>query len=163
MAKTVSTDRALDAVDAERDAWEELVTEVGEERLEKPGAMGKERTFKDLAAHMAAWMTYDLDEIDPPESPAQWPKTNDTDKVNAWIYEQSKDRPAGDVLRDAYATYLRLRGFVAELSAKELNDPDRFPSLKGKSLGAALVDGSFFSHWHDEHEADVQKWLKQTS
>src|SRR5688500_2396898 len=127
MAKTVSTERALKAVDAERDAWEELVTEVGEERLEKPGAMGKERTFKDLAAHLAAWTTYDLDELDPPESPATWPKTDDTDKVNAWIYEQSKDRPAGDVLRDAYAAFLRLRGFVAELPTKELNDGDRFP------------------------------------
>ena len=108
-------------------------------------------------------MTYDLDEIDPPESPAPWPKTDDTDKINAWIYEQSKDPPAGDVLRDAYATFLRLREFAEELSPEELNDPDHFPALKGKSLGTALVDGSFFGHWHDEHEADVKKWLKRKS
>src|SRR5688572_6523783 len=69
MAKSVSTERALKAVDEERDAWEAVVTEVGEDRLVEAGAMGEKRTFKDLAAHLAAWMTYDLDKIDPPESP----------------------------------------------------------------------------------------------
>lgn len=161
MAETVSTDRALAAVDAERDAWEAFVIEVGEERLEEPGALG-EWTLKDLAEHLAAWMTYDLNQLDPPESAGPWPEGDDTDKINAWIYEQNKDRSPGDVLRDTYSTYLRLHRFVETMAAEELNDQDRFPSLKGKALGAALVDGSFFSHWHDEHEAEARAWLKRS-
>jgi hypothetical protein len=40
---------------ADRQVWGDLVAEVGRERMLEPGPMG-EWTFKDMAAHLAAWI-----------------------------------------------------------------------------------------------------------
>ena len=39
---------------ADQQVWRDLVAEMGPERMLEPGPMG-DWTFKDLAAHLAAW------------------------------------------------------------------------------------------------------------
>ncbi len=50
----MTKDELLASIEGERDAWNALVSEVGEGRMEEPGPMGA-WTFKDLAAHLTGW------------------------------------------------------------------------------------------------------------
>src|SRR5687767_13412823 len=131
MAQTVNRDQALAAIDAERAAWEALVAEVGERRLDEPGPMG-EWSFKDLAAHLTGWRTRTVLRLEAaargePEPPAPWPvDLEDDDKINAWIHERTRDRPAAEVLRDAVDSFARLRAAVAALPDAALTAGDYF-------------------------------------
>jgi hypothetical protein len=156
--------RALAAIDAERAAWNALVGEVGEGRMDEPGPMG-DWTFKDLASHLTGWRVYSIARIEAglrgeADAPTPWPAALTTDdEINAWIHGREHDRPLADVLAEADATFPRLRAAVAALSDDELRDPNRFPSLEGRALGEAIVSGDYFGHLHEEHEPDVRAWL----
>ena len=157
--KAVSTEQALAAIHAQAHEWEDLVAEIGPERAEEKGPHG-EWTFKDLAAHIADWENREMDLLEDPEAKPPWGPGLDTDEINAFIYQRNAERPLGDVLRDAWLVYDRLRGIVTGLSEAELNDPKRFPNLDGTSLGDALASGSYYSHIRDEHRKDIKAWKK---
>jgi hypothetical protein len=157
--KAVSIEQALAAIDAQAHEWEDLVAEIGPERAEEKGPHG-DWTFKDLAAHIAGWENRELDLLEDPEAKPPWKPGLDIDGINAFIYERNADRPLGDVLRDAWLAYGRLREIAGGLSEDDLNDPKRFSNLDGKSLGEALVSGSYFSHIRDEHGKDISAWQK---
>ncbi|HEU0116538.1 MAG TPA: ClbS/DfsB family four-helix bundle protein [Thermomicrobiales bacterium] len=159
----------LSAIERERTDWEALLAEVGERRMTEPGAFG-DWTFKDLVAHLGGWRAHTLARLeaaawDRPEPATPWPadldeeRDEDTDAINAWIYEQNRDRLLGDVIDEARQQYARLAEIVQMLPDEALTDPQRFPWLEGQAVGDAIVDGSLFSHWHDEHEAEVRAWL----
>jgi hypothetical protein len=63
------------------------------------------------------------------------------------------------VFADVDATFQRFRSLVESLPDKEIADPGRFPYLEGSALGESIVSGQFFSHYHEEHESDVERWL----
>ncbi len=158
-AKTVGTEQAQAAIDAQAEEWEALAAEIGPERAEQEGPHG-DWTFKDLAAHIADWENREMDLLEDPEAAPPWDSGLEIDEINVFIYKRNAERPLGDVLRDAWLVYDRLRGIVSGLSEEELNDPMRFPGLDGKSLGKALMDGSYFSHIRDEHGKDIRAWKK---
>ena len=158
-SKTVQAEQVLGVIHAQAREWEDLVAEIGPERAEEQGPHG-DWTFKDLAAHITDWENREMDLLEDPEAEPPWGPGLDTDEINAFIYQRSTERPLGDVLRDAWLVYDRLRGIVTGLSEKELNDHKRFPELDGKSLSDALVSGSYFSHIRDEHGKDLKAWKK---
>jgi hypothetical protein len=129
-----------DEIRKQWDDWEELVAQVGQDRMLEPAFAG-DWTFKDVAAHLNAWRSRSLDRIEAatrgqPEPATPWPaELTDDDSINAWIYERSQDRLLMDVLTDASGSYARLRDAVEALPEGELFDRNRFPWLKGGSLG----------------------------
>jgi hypothetical protein len=143
----------------ERAEWNALVDSIDEHRLEEPGPMG-EWTFKDLAAHLLGWNERQVDEIEAGpgvDPPTPWPSTlQNDDAINAWIYEQHHDRPAGDVLSDLDRSYERLANAIANVADDDLLTPGRFDFMGGQR---ALVEADFFSHYRDDHAPDVRAWL----
>src|SRR3954452_6011288 len=92
----------LERIEREADLWEVFLSEVGEERMEQPGAAG-EWSFKDVVAHLSAWRANTLARLraarqdQTPSSqfwPAGWDEENDKDleKINEWIYKENCDR-----------------------------------------------------------------------
>ena len=148
----------------ERRRWQDLVAEVGPDRLDEPGPMG-EWSFKDLAAHLLGWRERTIARFEAaaqgrPEPPPPWPQElegEDDDPVNDWIHEQHRDRPAHDVLADVDRSYERLATAIAALPDRKLTDPAAFPALDGQSV----VDVDLFGHLHDEHEPSIREWLDQ--
>lgn len=155
----------LAAIEREREAWENLLVEVGEARMLEPGAMG-EWTFKDLVAHITGWRTRSLRRLEAvangqPEPAPPWPAGLPTDdEINDWIYAANADRLLGEVVSESRESFARLAEIVQMLPDDALADPDRFPWLEGDALGEVIIDGSFFSHYYEEHEADVRRWLE---
>jgi hypothetical protein len=157
-------DELLNEIQAERAAWQALVAEVGEERMEEPGAMG-EWSFKDLAAHLAFWQERTLARLEAGPGgtapPAPWPaamgaedEIEDWDEVNAWIRAQYRARPPREVLAEMDGTFERLAGLIRAVPDDDLTTPGRF------GFNEPLVEGQFFGHYYDEHEASLREWLR---
>jgi len=151
----------IDGIEGIRGRWRGLVADVGPDRLETPGAMG-DWTFKDVAAHLTAWRRRTVDRLEAigrgePEPPPPWPSAlvdGPDDPINAWIHEQTKDRPASELLAAADAVYDDFVAAVRALPIEVVTDPERFPWL----IGQALADADFGGHLQ-EHEPDVRRWL----
>ncbi len=149
---------------ADRELWRTLVEEVGRDRMDEPGPMG-EWTFKDLAAHLAAWRNARLPVIeaigraDPPP-PAPWPaEMEDTDEINAWFHERDRTRPLDDVLDDYDRSFERLAAAIEALPESRAHDPNALPWTDG----TAAVDVDFTEHLHEEHLPAIRTWLNSRS
>lgn len=159
-----TTAEVLDAIAAERVAWNDLVAAVGPERMAEPGPMG-EWTFKDLAAHLTGWRLRTIERLEAagrgePEPPPPWPAAlREDDEINDWIQAQADGRSADEVLAEADRSFLRLSAAVEALPAAALWDASYFPWTEGTAIGQAIIDRSLFGHLHDEHEPDVRTWL----
>jgi hypothetical protein len=152
-------DELLGKIQDERAAWNALLAEIGEERMEEPGPMG-EWTFKDLTAHLWGWAnrTLELIEAGPGGNPpTPWPADlHSDDEINAWFHDQQRGRPLHAVLADADSWYERLATLIATLPEDDLMTPGRYEFMGGRPL----VEGQFFGHFHEEHEPAVRAWLR---
>jgi Protein of unknown function (DUF1706) len=151
----------IEQIQATRERWLKLVADVGEARVEEPGAMG-DWTFKDVASHLTAWRRRTVDRLEAaargePEPPPPWPQSlgmDEDDPINAWIHERTKDRPADETLADADAVYDDFIAAIQALPMEAVSDPQRFAWLEGE----ALADADFGEHLAS-HEPDVRRML----
>jgi len=143
--------------------WTDLLDQIGEDRMEIPGFTDL-WSVKDVVAHLTGWRWRTVDRFAAAgrgegEPPMRWPSNLksplEDDKINAWIYEQSKDRPVKDILAESQAVFEALVAALEAIPEVELFDPNRFPWMEGEPLTARAL----FGHFHDEHEADMQAWL----
>ena len=146
-------------IEAIRERWRRLVADVDEDRMELPGPTG-DWSFKDLASHLTAWRRRTIARLeaegrgDPPPT-APWPVElgeDETDAINGWIYEQTKDRPLSEVMAEADATY---EPFIAAVRALPIESVAR---EHGSYVEAEAEDGHPYGHL-GEHEPDVRRWL----
>lgn len=163
-----TNDDLLATIYREIAGWAALLAEIGEDRMERPGASGA-WTFKDVVAHLNGWRSRTVAHLEavgrgeePPSPP--WPtglseETDEgIDRINDWFYERSKDRPLADVLAEAREQVAQLRMAVAALPERDLFEPGRFAWMRGQALGPGIVGGSF-GHLHEEHEPANRAWL----
>jgi len=155
----------LDNIQQESQGWEDFLNEVGEERMEQPGATG-EWSFKDVVAHISAWRSRTLAYLQAarndqtPSSkfwPAGWDEDDDDDieQINHWIHEENCERSLHDVLNESRQQFRHMRELVRSIPEEELFDPDRFDWMEGRAL-ASILD---FNHFHEEHEPTLRAWL----
>lgn len=168
---TVTKGEVVAAINREREAWDALIAEVGEDRMLEPGPMG-DWTFKDLADHLTAWRERSVQRLEAaahgqPEPPAPWPadlngeSDDDVDAINAWFQKQSEEKLLGEVLDESRESYARLAEAVQQLPDEALTDPSYFAWTDGRALGDTIVSGEFFGHLHEEHDAEIQRWLAE--
>jgi hypothetical protein len=152
-------DDLLREIHAEQAAWQALLDEVGEDRMEEPGPMG-DWTFKDLTAHLTAWQDRMIERFAAaPNSnpPTAWPASlQSDDEINAWIYEQHRERSLHDVLAGMDQSYQRLANLIEAMPEEALMTPGHFDVLSDKTLAEA----DFFGHLHEEHEPSIREWLQ---
>ncbi len=159
---------ALRRIADEQARWQELVAEVGDDRMNEPGPMG-DWTFRDLVNHLTGWRAYSVSRLEAvvrgeADAPFPWPTVlTADDEINAWLRDSSARRSVAEVLAEHDATFVRLRAVIEEMPDDVLADPGSFPWLEGDTVGDAIVAGRYFDHWHDEHELGVRAWLEGTS
>jgi hypothetical protein len=168
---TVTKGEVVAAINREREAWDGLIAQIGEDRMLESGPMG-DWTFKDLAAHLTAWRERSVRRLEAaahgqPEPQAPWPaelndeNDDDIDAINAWFQQQSADKLLGEVLDESRESYARLAEAVQQLPDEALTDPSYFSWTEGQALGDAIVSGDFFGHLHEEHDAEIRRWLAE--
>ncbi len=156
----VSKADILKELQEENARWEALLAEIGEADMMKPGFAG-DWTMKDVVAHLTGWRRRSVSRLQAnlrhePAPPPPWPEDLQTDdEINAWIYEQNRDRSLEEVLQDSREAFEQLFQVIAAFSESDLADPGRFPGLGGEPLTGA----AFFGHFHEEHEPNIRAWL----
>jgi hypothetical protein len=155
----------LERIERARATWEELVSKVGVEAAEQPGATG-DWTFKDVAGHLNAWREWTVARLEaaagdkrPPRMP--WPdgmseETEEgVEEINQWFYARNRARPANEILAESREQFRRIRAAVEAIPEEELET--RYPWLEGYPLSAVL-EGTL-EHFHVDHEPEIRSWL----
>ena len=152
----------LSELKSENEAWEDLLADIGEDRMEEPGVAGA-WSIKDVVAHLAAWRRRTVGRIEAvangqPEPAPSWPaELREDDEINAWFHARDLGKSVRDVLAESRGVFQQLVSAVSKLPEDALTDPARFPWMEGAPLSGA----AFFGHFHDEHEADMRAFLSR--
>jgi hypothetical protein len=153
---------------AENKAWEALLDQIGQARMDQPGVTGS-WSIKDIVAHLAGWRRRTVARLQAASEAGQdprshgeaerslpWPAHLQTDdEINAWLYDTNRNRPIHEVLDDSRQVFQQLAAAIESFPEAELMDPGRFHWMEGEPLSPAV----FFAHFHHEHEPDMRAWL----
>ena len=159
----------LDKIQRETELWEAFLDEVGEERMEIPGATG-DWTFKDVVAHLSGWRARTIERLEAglqgrtptfSEWPAGLEEENEVEleQINNWLYERNRNRSLRDVLAESRQQFRQLYNALRALPEAELFERNRFPWMHGRPL----ADVAHFEHFHEEHEPELRRWLADTN
>ena len=147
-------------LDEENKQWEALLNSFDAKRMEQPGVAGH-WSVKDIVAHITSWRRRTVARLQAaargePQPPPPWPsKLTSDDEINAWFYEQEHGKSLRQTLDESRQVYQQLRAAIEALPESALMDSNNFPWLQGQPLTAAIL----FSHFHEEHEADLRAFL----
>jgi hypothetical protein len=157
----------LAALREELEQWERVLATMSEAQINAPHSPSHWST-KDVMAHLWAWQQRSVARVDAavhdrePEFP-QWPadldpdSDEDTENVNAWIYEANRDHPWTDVQqkwREGFGRFLEAAEAVSE---RDLLDTGRYPWLQGYPLAFILL--ASYDH-HQEHLDKLPGWTR---
>jgi uncharacterized glyoxalase superfamily protein PhnB len=148
----------LTALKEQFNRWEELLTGMSDEQISAPQMLAG-WSIKDVVVHLWAWQQRSIARLEAalfdrvPEFP-QWlagvdlDSEDNTDQINAWIYETYREQPWSGVYPNWQKGFLRLLELGAGISEKDLLDADRYPWLAGHPLAFILL--ASYDH-HQEH------------
>jgi hypothetical protein len=154
--------QVLTQLQDEFNRWEELLAGLTETQLTAP-QLAANWSVKDVIAHLWVWQQRSIARLEAALADREpvyppWPEEFDPemegepDQLNAWLYDQNRDKPWSQVYQDwktDCAHYLALGERVAEA---DLLTPGRYGWLEGLPLIAIL-------HGTDEHYTEHREWL----
>ena len=151
----------LNGVREEYLQWEALLNQIGEARMDQPGAAA-DWSIKDIVAHLTGWRRRTVARLQAAqrgegEPPSYWPTHLQTvDDINAWIYETNHERPVREVPDESHDVFQQMFAAIEGLPDEVLSDPaHHLPWLEAQSIKPS----DFFAHFHEEHEPDMRAWL----
>ena len=92
------------------------------------------------------------------DSPTEAEDAND-DTVNAWVVAHARTRTVDAVLAEFRWAHDRLVEAVAACEEADLEDPNRLPFTKGKTL-LAILPGQCWGH-HREHLRQIREFARR--
>ncbi len=142
----------------EFNAWEALLANLSEEQIAPPNRIAQ-LSVKDIVAHLTAWQQRSIARMEAAKQDREpfflrWSADldpndeEDTDKINAWIYQNYRDQPWAEVHLAWKEEFLRFVASGEAFPEKDLMKPGRYPWLGDYPLSVVLV--SSFEH-HEEH------------
>ena len=162
MSTSMSKTRLLSELQDEQAAWETLLSSIDDAHMTEPGVAG-DWSIKDIVIHITGWRRRTVGRFQaalqhqPTPAPPWPPHLQTDDEINAWMVASNRDHSLSAILQDDRAVFQQLVDTLSAFPEAELLDPHRFEWLEGEPLSGA----TFFSHWHEEHEPDVQAWLNK--
>lgn len=170
MSDEGAKDQLLETLRGERNQWEGLLAEVGEERLTAGGVCG-EWSVKDLLGHLTAYQRFwgaqlraeklgvqptmmdlfDRDEL--PEGAGSWTEEEQNAAIHDFYAPMSQElvlakwRTASDLLT----------GAIGMMTEEDVTTPGRFGRTGDQPLSRAL-EGDTYGHSRF-HAAQVRAWL----
>ena len=153
----------LAQLNSEHKAFEGLLGEIGEDRMQEPGVAGA-WSIKDIVAHLTAWRRRTVGRLEAaahgqPEPTPPWPADlHEDDEINAWFHARDRDKSVREVLSESRGVFQQLVSAIEKLPEDTLDHPERLPWWQGTPVSGA----AFFAHFHDEHEADMRAWLSRS-
>jgi len=155
----MTKDEILDALEDGREKFLDAIDGLTDEAMQEPGVC-RDWSLKDLLSHITRWeaelvkMLWETSQGEQPTT-AQFGKIS-VDELNAAWQDESAARPLEQVMDDYIAVRKQTSRRVNAFSDEELNDPKRYPWLKGQALWERVSIDSF-GH-EEEHLLQVQEW-----
>jgi hypothetical protein len=149
-------------LNSEQDSWQDLLAEIGEDRMDEPGVAG-EWSIKDIVAHLTAWRRRTVRRLEAaatgqPEPAHDWPvDLHEDDEINAWFHQRDRGQSVRETIAESRRVFEQLVSAIEKLPEDTLDHPERLPWMEG----APLTGAAFFGHFHDEHEADMRAWVSR--
>lgn len=140
-----------------RAQWEELLAQVEEERMQRPGATGK-WSVKDVIAHV---MDGERELVSLLRSHVVagselWDLSDD--ERNEIVYQQNRERPLQEILSEEQQAYADLLAAAQTLSDDDLNDPHHFHQMPQEWVPWRIFAGNSFQHYQD-HMPALRAWV----
>jgi len=144
---------------SEFDHWEEVLNSLSLEQITAPNFIS-DWSIQDTIAHLMAWQTRSIARLEAarldkePEFPS-WPVLpvpdpgDNSDEINAWIYETYRDQHWSGIHTAWKAGFQRFMELGQAIPEKDLLDPQRFAWMEGQPL--AVVLQSSYEHHHVDH------------
>jgi hypothetical protein len=149
----------LDNLTTERRLWENLLEEVGAERMTEPGVVG-EWSVKDIVAHVT-WYEREMVELLKDralQGSELWELPHH--ERNAAIYEQNRHRSLDDVLGEAEAVYRQFYTLAEILTDEDLTDPSRYRNMPADWIPWRIIAENSYEHYR-QHCKAVRAWLEK--
>ena len=158
----MSRDEILDALEDGRENLLEAIDGLSDEALLEPGVIG-DWSVKDLLYHISMWeaeLVKLLWQAAQGGRPASlWTSVIDVDAINEDWHAQAKDRSLESILADFRLVRKQTGRRLSPFSDEDLNNPERYPWLKGDPLWK-LIEANSFGH-EAEHAAQVSQWRQK--
>lgn len=144
----------------------EALAALPDEALLAENAVG-EWSIADILAHFVNWeaeLVTALNKIDQGKTPTALLRAmSNRDAYNAERYAEMKGRDLDRIFDDLQGVRGQLEGWLEEFSERGIEDPKRYPALKGTPLWKLIATNSF------EHEAAHlpaieafgERWLRE--
>ena len=149
-----------DITRSSRRALDEQLARLSDEQMLQTGVVD-DWSIKDALAHISAWERMFIGWIEAllrgekPDRPEcftdEW-----TDKVNARVYAENRDRALADVRQESQDSHEAILLFIDRLSDEDLFDPQRFPWAKGREMAPWLRANA--DEHYDEHREQIAAW-----
>ncbi len=160
MPETITKAVLLDNIQNSYNQFEALLVPLGEEQMTIPDVNGP-WSIKDNIAHLAAWQGYLLDQLQGvlagQKPPKFMPGLSTEDEINERLYQENKDRPLTEAMKDFRDSYQRVLTAVQTMSEESLNAP--FPWRKDSSPVWGSIAGNTYEHY-EEHGTIIRRWLE---
>ena len=129
-------------MNSEQQAWETLLADIGEERMEEAGVAGA-WSIKDVVAHLTAWRRRTVGRLEAvahgrPEPAHQWPaELHEDDEINAWFHERDRDKSVRQTLAESRRVFEQLVSAIEKIPEDSLDHPERYPWMHGAPVTGA--------------------------
>lgn len=155
----MTQDEILDALEDERENLLDAIDGLSDEQLTEPG-VAEDWSIKDILHHLAMWeaeMVKLLWQAAQGEQPTTIHFRNqDIDTINAGWHAAGKDRPLDLVMGDFSGARKQTARRLDVFRDADLNDPQRYPWLRGAPLWSWIAEDSF-KH-EAEHTEQIKAW-----
>ncbi len=156
MEKTV----LLDTLRTEREQWESLLSQIGEERMLQPGVAGEAWSVKDILVHV---MWYERETVGILQQRAfigspLWQVSLEERNV-AMVAEKQK-RSLQEVRAEAQQVFEQLLQAIQAFSDADLNDARSLRDIPPNWLPWQVIASNSYEHYH-QHIPDLHAWIEK--
>jgi hypothetical protein len=146
---------------SEFDLWEKVLNSLSVQQITAPKFIS-EWSIKDTVAHLMAWQTRSIARLEAalhdkePEFP-RWPVLpvpdpgDNSDEINAWIYQTYRDQPWSGIHSAWSAGFQRFMELAQAIPEKDLLDPQKYVWMEDQPL-VSVLQGSYEHHQVDHLE-----------
>jgi hypothetical protein len=144
-----------------RMAWDATMARVPSQRMAEPGVDGT-WSVKDIVAHLGYYERWYADRMGEMLRGERY-EPNELDRLhyedrNVRVYEQNRDRPADELLRESREAFERLIAAVEAHDESFLIEPQGFEGAPGPQFVWKMLRGDVYDHY-GPHIAAVERWL----
>ena len=139
--------------------FETLLCQIPENRMLEAGASGI-FSIKDIVSHVA-WFEREMVNVFRDRALIGSHLWNlPTDERNMAIYEENRNRPLAEVLKEAKGIHQQLIEIIENIDDESLNNPTKYREMPVDWVPWQVLAGNTYEHYA-HHTQDIQRWLIQ--